>query len=35
MLPDSAKLLEHLLQLLAKEGEKKTFQYIKREILHQ
>ena len=35
MHPDSAKLLEHLLQLLAKEGEKKTFQYIKREILHQ
>ena len=31
--PDSARLLEQLLKMLANEGEDKTFDYIKKEIL--
>lgn len=33
MHPDSAKLLEGMLTMLAEEGEEKTFAYIKREIV--
>lgn len=31
--PDTAKLLHHLLKMLAREGEEKTFSYIRRKIL--
>ncbi|MCP1101512.1 hypothetical protein M2454_001653 [Aequitasia blattaphilus] len=31
--PDTSKLLHHLLRKLAKEGEKETFRYIRKEIL--
>ena len=32
--PHTRKMLEHLLTMLAVQGEKKTFAYIKKEILH-
>lgn len=32
--PETAKLLEEMLTMLANEGEERTFDYIRREILH-
>ena len=32
--PDSARLLERMLRVLAEKGEDYTFDYIRREILH-
>lgn len=32
--PETAKLLEQMLTMLAEQGEEKTFDYIRREILH-
>lgn len=32
--PETAKLLEHMLTMLANEGEERTFDYIRREVLH-
>ena len=32
--PETKELLETLLRMLAREGEKKTFAYVRREVLH-
>ena len=32
--PDTAALLEKLLRMLAQKGEKKTFAYVRRKLLH-
>ena len=32
--PETGELLEYLLRMLEKKGEKETFSYIKKELLH-